>query len=347
MCWTVSSAFGDLRAPRSRARRVGGLVAGLLVVAFLAAVVLDGWDRVSSYHWQFDVPFIVLGVAGVGASLAVTAAGYVLILERLSMRRLPRGSLMSVWSRAMLARYVPGNVMMVAGRVVLGREAGVAGQISLAATVYEQVFLVGLAAIASVGLLLYIGDLGQGPWLWLVGAVPFGLVILHPRVFAPLSNAVLRRFHRKPMEAFLSLCDVAQLAGVFAIAYIFLGVGVWAIVRALVGAEGGDPLLVGAGFMLSFVVSMLVFVFPSGLGVRDAIFALVLARHLPGGVAIAAAVAVRLVMTLIEVAFVAVVLALQRRSRQPGATEVVPRGGDEVAQVRHARAPDCTRGTNP
>jgi uncharacterized membrane protein YbhN (UPF0104 family) len=236
---------------------------------------------------------------------------------------------MSVWSQAMLARYVPGNVMMVAGRVVLGREAGVAPRISLAATVYEQVFLVGLAAVASVGLLLYVGDLGQGPWLWLVAAVPFGLVVLHPRMFDPMSNAVFRRFHREPMEAFLSLRGVGQLAGVFAIAQIFLGVGVWAIVCALVGAKGGSPLVVGAGFMLSFVVSMLVFVVPSGLGVRDAIFALVLARHLPGGVAIAAAVAVRLVMTLTEVAFVAVVSALERRSRRSSTAAVdhAPRDG--------------------
>jgi hypothetical protein len=311
----VTSAAGDLPAPRSRARRIGGLVAGLLVVAFLTAAVIDGWDRVSSYDWRFDVPFLVLAVVGVSGSLALTGAGYVLILERLAARHLPRWRLMSIWSRSMLARYVPGNVMMVAGRVVLGRESGVPGRVSLAASVYEHVFLLGLAAIASVGVLLYVGDLGQGPWLWLVAAVPFGLVILHPRVFAPLSSAVLRRFQREPLESFLSGRDVALLAGVFTSAYVFLGIGVWAIVRALTGPEAGDPLLVGAGFLLSFVVSMLAFVIPSGLGVREGILALVLARDLPGGVAIAAAAAVRLLMTLIEVAFAAAVVALERRRR--------------------------------
>lgn len=289
---------------------------GLLVVAFLSAVVVDGWGRVSSYDWRFNVPFLVLAVAGVGTYLVVTCAGYVLVLERLSRRRLPRARLMSVWSRAMLARYVPGNVVMVAGRVVLGREAGVAGRISLAATVYEHVFLLGLAALASLGLLLYVGDLGQGPWLWLVGVVPFGLVVLHPRLFKPISDFVLKRFHREPIEVFLSLREVALLAVVYAFAYVAQGIGVWAMVHALVGAQGGGPLLVGAGFLLSFVISMLAFVVPSGLGVRDAILALVLARNLPSGVAIAAAVVVRLMMTLIEVAFFGVVLAFERHSRR-------------------------------
>ena len=99
----------------------------------------------------------------------------------------------------MLARYVPGNVMMVASRVVLGREAGVAGRVTLAASVYEHVFMLGLASVASIGLLLYVGDLGRGPWLWIVAAVPFGLIVLHPRVFEPLSTALLKRFRREPL----------------------------------------------------------------------------------------------------------------------------------------------------
>src|SRR5687768_8183838 len=90
-CLAVTSAAGDFPAPRSRARRIGGLVAGLLVIAFLGLAVADGWDSVSSYDWQFDVPFLALAVVGVAASLAITAVGYVLILERLATRRLPRG----------------------------------------------------------------------------------------------------------------------------------------------------------------------------------------------------------------------------------------------------------------
>jgi uncharacterized membrane protein YbhN (UPF0104 family) len=321
----VPSAAGDLPAPRSRARRIGGLVAALLIVGFLAGAVIDGWSRVSSYDWQFDARFLAIAVVGVGASLAVTGLGYVAILEQLSARRLPRAHLLSVWSRSMLARYVPGNVMMLAGRVVLGREAGVAGRVSLAATVYELAFVLGLAAVASIGLLLYVGDLGQGPWLWIVATVPLGLALLHPRVFAPLSTAVLKRFGRPPLEAFLSIRQVALFAGLYTLSYVFLIFGVWATVRTFTGSEAGGPLLVGSGFLLSFVISMLAFVVPSGLGVREGIFALVLARNLPGGVAIAAAALVRLVLTLIEVAFTGVVVALDRHRRRlrpapPGST---------------------------
>ena len=75
-------------------------------------------------------------------------------------------------------------------------------------------------------------------------------------------------------------------------------------------------LYVGLSFLLSFVISMLAFVFPSGLGVREGAFALALGRNLPGGVAIAISAGVRLVLTLAELVFVAVaVLVARARAR--------------------------------
>jgi glycosyltransferase 2 family protein len=309
----VTAAADELGPGRSRKRRIGGLIAGLLVVAFLGLAVIEGWRRVSSYDWALDWWLLAVAAVAVSGSLVCNGMGYILILERLAGRRLARRRQLAIWSRSLLARYVPGNVLMLTSRVVLGREAGVSGRVSLAASVYEQVFLLGLGAIASVGLLLHLQDLGQGPWIWAVAVVPLALVVLHPRVFAPLSTWALRRVGREPLESFLSLREVAGFVALYTLVYCLLGIGVWAIVRALAGPAGGDPLLVGAAFLLSFVVSMLAFVFPSGLGVREGVFALVLARTLPGGVAIAVAAATRLALTAVEIGFAAVVNGLEKR----------------------------------
>jgi hypothetical protein len=79
---------------------------------------------------------------------------------------------------------------------------------------------------------------------------------------------------------------------------------------------GAGPLAyVGLSFLASFVVSMLAFVFPSGLGVREGAFALALSRYLPGGVAIAASTGIRLVLTAAELLFVAVAVLADRRAQ--------------------------------
>jgi hypothetical protein len=304
-------------APRSRLRRVGGWIAGVLVAGFLTAALIGGWSTVSSYPWQLDLPYLAVSVLGSAAALTLAAVGYAVMLERLEGRRLPRMRLVSIWGRSLLGRYVPGNVVMFAGRVVLGREAGVSGRVSLAASVYEQGLALGVSAAAAIGFLLYAGDLGQGPWLLIgAGVVLAGLLLLHPRVFGPLSGALLRKLGREPLEVFLSARQVLLFALLYAVTYGLLALGAWGSVRALGGPEAGGPAYVGSAFLLSFLVSMLAFVFPSGLGVREGILALALARNVPGGVAIGLAAATRLVMTVVEIAFAVAVVALERWSRR-------------------------------
>jgi glycosyltransferase 2 family protein len=300
-----------------RARRIGGLVAGGLVVAFLAVSLIGGWSKVSAYSWDVDPLALAGAFVLLGLFLLTQGAGYVGMLERLSDEgRLPRLRLLSAWARSILARYVPGNVLMVAGRVVLGREAGVPGRVSLAASVYEQALVVGLSACAAAGLLLFSGSFAQGAWIWIVAVVPLGLLLLHPRLFGPLANGVLRKVKREPLDDLLTTREVVGFVLWYALGLALLGLGVWLVVRGIAGAEAGGPLYVGAGFLLSFVVSMLAFVFPSGIGVREGVLALVLARHLPGEVAIAVAAAVRLALTVAELAFTGLAVLLDRPRRQ-------------------------------
>ncbi len=302
---------------RTRLRRFGGWAVGALVAGFLAASLIAGWSRVASYPWQLDVPFLVAAVLCSGAALTLAAVGYALMLEQLEARRLPRMRLVSIWGRSLLGRYVPGNVVMFASRVVLSRESGVSGRVTIAASVYELGMALGVSAAASIAFLLLAGDLGQGPWLIVVAAaVLLGLSVLHPRVFEPLSGALLRKLRRQPLEVFLTGRQVLLFGLIYALAYGVLGLGAWASVHALAGPDAGGPAYVATGFLLSFLVSMLAFVFPSGLGVREGIFALALARDLPGGVAIGLAAAVRLLMTLVEIAFAVVVVVAERRHRR-------------------------------
>jgi hypothetical protein len=104
-------------------------------------------------------------------------------------------------------------------------------------------------------------DLGQDDWVWIVVAVPLGLILLHPRLFGPAAKWLLVRFGREPLDGTLSGREVLAL------------------------------------------------IFPSGLGVREGVPALVLVRDLPGEVAIA----VRFALTFAEVVFTATVVALKRR----------------------------------
>jgi glycosyltransferase 2 family protein len=309
-------AASEAARPSGR-RRLIGLVAGALILLFLGLAVAAGWDRVVDYDWELNPPLAVAGFAVLVGVYTASALGYVLILEQLSGRHVvDRAQFVAIWGRSLLGRYVPGNVLMVASRLVLGQEAGIPRRVSLAASVYEQALNLGAAAAGGLILLAAYGAKTIGPAAWLVAFVPLGLLLLHPKPFGRLTAWALRRVGREPLGALLSVRQLTALLGWYAGTSVLLATGVWMLVRSAAGPEAGSAAYVGLSFLASFVVSMLAFVFPSGLGVREGAFALALARNLPGGVAIAITTAVRLVLTLAELVFVAAaVLVARGRSR--------------------------------
>lgn len=295
-------------------RRWGGLAAGLLVLGFLGWALVDGWSTVSSYDWDLEPGLLVLGCLVLLVFYLCSALGYGAIIDRLHHPGPPARVTLSIWARSLLGRYVPGNVLMVLGRVVLSHEQGVPRKASLAATVYEQALTVGVAAAASVAFVAFYEEGGGDSRLWLLAVVPLGLVMLHPRVFGPLSSWLLRKAGREPLPRLLGPRALSGLLVWYTVTAVLLGVGIWLLVYSAAGAEAGSPAFVGLAFLLSFAVSMLVFVFPSGLGVREGAFALALAQNVPGSVAVALSVGTRLVLTVVELVFIgAVVLAGRRR----------------------------------
>lgn len=299
-------------------RRALGLAAGLLILVFLGLGVAKAWDTVSRYDWRFQPLPAAAGFAALLGMYVMSAYGYVLILEQLAARRVPRTRFVAVWARSILGRYVPGNVLMVASRLVLGREAGIPQRVSLAASVYEQALSLGAMALGGAILVAFEGADGIGAAGWLVAVVPVGLVVLHPRLFGPLTAWLLTRFGRAPLEVLLTGRQLVALLAWYAVSAVLLALGVALVVRSAV--PGAGPLAyIGLSFLASFVVSMLAFVFPSGLGVREGAFALALSKYVPGGVAIAASTGIRLVLTAAELLFVGVAVLMDRSARSPGA----------------------------
>lgn len=304
---------GPVRA--SPWRRRAGLLAGLLVLGFLGWALVDGWSAVSEYDWEIRPGLLSLGVAVLLVFYLASGLGYAAIVRLLHGPE-PSGRVnLSIWGRSLLGRYVPGSVLMVLGRVVLSAERGVPKRTSLAATVYEQMLSLGVAAAGALAfVVVYEGEDGGGGdrRLWLLVIVPLALALLHPRVFGPLTGWALRRARREPLPRLLGTRPLAGLLAWYAATAALLGLGIWLCVRSAAGAEAGGPVFVGSAFLLSFAISMVAVIFPSGLGIREGAFALALAQNLPGSVAVALSVGVRLTLTLVELVFIAIVVLAGR-----------------------------------
>jgi glycosyltransferase 2 family protein len=294
-----------------------GLAVGLAIIGILVWTVVDAWPVVRSFDWQPSAGWLILAVALVLASLLLSALAYEAILGGLHSPAPPVAATVSAWARSLLGRYVPGNVLMVVGRAVMAEGHGVPKRITVAATTYEQVIALVAASLLAVVALLDIGSTSAvGPAAWLVLGVPLAVLVLHPRLFGPASAWALRRVRREPIGVLLPERRVVLMLGWYLVTSAMLAVGVWAFMRGVGGPAVGDPVGVASGFLLAFVISMLVFIVPSGLGVRDAVLALVLSRQVPGGVAVALSVGSRLFLIAVELAFVALAAFAGRNRRR-------------------------------
>ena len=291
-------------------RKWGGLAAGALVLGFLGWALIDGWSAVADYDWNVQPGLLALACVVLLVFYLASGLGYVAIVGRLHHGGPGLRVTLAIWAKSLLGRYVPGNVLMVVGRVVLSYERGIPRRVTLAATVYEQILALGVAAAGGVAFVaLYDGG---GARTWLLALVPLGLLCLHPRVFGPASAYALRLVKREPLPRLIPAGPLVALLAWYALTATLLGLGVWLLVRSAAGPEAGGPVFVGLAFLLSFAVSTLVFIFPSGLGVREGVFALALALNLPGSVAVALSVGVRVMLTTVELVFIAIAVLAGR-----------------------------------
>jgi len=173
-----------------------------------------------------------------------------------------------------------------------------------AAMVYEQVLGFCGALITAAGLFpFWRGEPAAATWSLV--SLPVLLALLHPRLFRPAAARLLRLFKRAALERVLAYRYVLELLALYVGMWLVAGVACYLAAAAVTDAGHGLLPLMIAAYALAYVAGMIAFFVPSGVGVREAVLAGALVGSLPGGVALAWALLLRIWQTLIELLFVA------------------------------------------
>lgn len=284
-----------------------------VVFYYLGRNIRAGWPEITNRDWQFDLPWLFLSVVFLGGLYFGHASCWLVILWRFKYP-VPVLPGLYVWFKSLLARYVPGNVLMVLGRVVMIEPYGVPKRVSLTSVAYEQVLLAASAATAIATALPFLAELREpSDWIWLVMIVPpLAIAGLHPAFLGRVGNWVFRKMGRETIEEFLPFRDIIWIFGYYVIWWVVAGLGLFSMMRTVTHVDYSYLPLVIASAPLAWLVSVLVFISPSGLGVRELIYANVLSSAFgsEAGVASAFAIVIRFWQTLVEIGFVLVVFGL-------------------------------------
>ncbi|HEY6551098.1 MAG TPA: lysylphosphatidylglycerol synthase domain-containing protein [Solirubrobacterales bacterium] len=334
----AGAKFGT-KPPRSKRVRLAiQLGIAILVFGFLVLTVVDQWAEIKDKGVHFHVLWLIPAFVILPIFYALNALGWDLILRFLGYR-LGAGRAQVAWGQPLLARYVPGSVLYVLGRVLLSERVGVPRRLTIASIVYEQALQATSAIIVAAYFLISHPDLQGQPLRWaILLLIPLLIALLHPRVFGPLANRVLRAFGREPLPEVMSLRGVVTVMGFYLLNWGVIALGIWCVARSVSGISAGDILTVGSAQAFGYVAALATLVAPAGLGIRDAAFAWAVKVATPDNsfaVASLIAIVVRGVLTVVEVIYVGIVTVLGRREGWSIHTGVIhPSPEEEEAAAR-------------
>lgn len=311
----AGARFGT-KPPRSRRVRLA-LQIGLAVVifGFLVLTVIGQWSEIQSEGVHFHLGWLIPAVVILPSFYVLSAFGWDLTLRFLG-HSIGFGRAQVAWGQPLLARYVPGSVLYVLGRVLLSERAGIPRRITIASIVYEQAISATSAIIVAAYFIISHPDLQGAPIRWAVLLlIPAAIAVLHPRVFGPLANRALKAFGREPLPGVISLRGVLSLLVYYSLNWVVVAAGIYCVARSVTYVPFNDVLLVGSAQAIGYFAALVTLVAPAGLGVRDAAFAWAVKAAVGGSFAVGSliAIAVRGVMTVGELIYVGAVTALGRR----------------------------------
>jgi len=311
---STAAAIGDVQPQHPAARfALQWGIAGL-IFGFLVFFVVRQWSKLPDFDWRFSPGWLAISAAAVAAFYFLQSEYWRVILHWLG-EDIPSRPGRAIWGKSILARYVPTNALMVVGRVVMAERYGVTKRVCLASVIYELILGFGTAVMVGAYFVIKLPSLQDQPARWAILAlIPAVLVVLHPRVCGPLANFALSKLGREPLPRTLPFGRVLELAVLYLISWAMIGLGVFAFASAVQSIDLSDFPYIAAAYPVAFCVAVLTFIVPSGLGTRDAALATAMTAVLTGTVATAIAVGFRIFQTAIELAYVAAVVAIARRS---------------------------------
>ena len=170
------------RPPRSKRVRLAiQLGLALLIFGFLVLTVVNQWSEIQDKGVHFHVVWLIPAFVVLPLFYVLSALGWDLILRFLGYR-IGFGRAQVAWGQPLLARYVPGSVLYVLGRVLLSERAGVPRRTTIASIVYEQAISATSAIVFAAYFFISHPDLQGQPLRWAV-------LLLIPAAIALLTRA--------------------------------------------------------------------------------------------------------------------------------------------------------------
>lgn len=286
---------------------------GFVILTFIAFAIIKNWQQITNYDWHINYLLLFLSVLLIIVTTIVGATIWALILTGFS-QKLSLAQLIAIWLQSQVAKYVPGGFWNLVGRAYLCKQQGH----SITHIILSLFLETALYLLAQFIVILLLGSfafdfLNNVQYPIILGIIVLAsLLVLHPKALT-ISLHILARFYPKKIELpDITPLNLARLLILYISFTILGGVTFYVFIISIYQLPLSRLPAIIVIVTISFVISFLSPLAPNGLGVREGVFALLLAQFIPAPVAIVIALAARLWLIVGEVLSAGLGLFLMR-----------------------------------
>jgi uncharacterized membrane protein YbhN (UPF0104 family) len=283
----------------------------VVALLFLFALIYGQWDNLRSLPWEFNAGWLALSAGFLALAWLVEVLLWLRIL-RIMAAGMPLWSATRTWFLSAIVRYIPGNIWQPMSITVYSQERGIPYPVTLMSLLLFQITII--LAVAPIAALYFTATGNWGlltgylswaaPWLIALGLAPLVFFLVRPSSLIAMINWVLARTARKQITTHLTRLNLLGMVGIALVDWLLWGCAFAALgfgVQSYTAAEMVQlaPHLVAA-YPIAYAIGFLSFITPSGIGVREGAFYLLLAPIAGAGLATILGLAMRVWTTLGE-----------------------------------------------
>lgn len=292
-----------------------------LVLFFVGRALVHRMGAISWESIHFAPGIFLLAVLVQILSMSMGPIVYRLLLQ--PMGATPGWS--AIFAISWIARagkYLPGKVAPAVGTVWMFRREGVSVPAATSATLLYQGLSMIIIMITAIPLTLWqpVREILPASGLWFLLLIPAALATLHPKVFFPVANFLLRKLGMPVLKVSHRMRDYVAPLAVMGIGQVLAGLTLWLILQSVTPVPLRWLPVCICGIAVAGGAGMLALFAPAGLGVREGVLLVILDRLVDPSHAAVAVLLSRLLQTLAEILMAAIGAALLRllsRTRNP------------------------------
>lgn len=327
----------------------------IILVLALGAVVwilYRQWPTLRDYPWRLHSGWLAAAVFLTATVWVVEIWIWVRLIELVGGKRLGLLPAIRIWFLSAVVRYIPGNVWQPLSLTLYAQRRGIAPESTITSILLFQVLI--LITTLPIAVLFAVWDGSQsilsrfmGPTTpWLLGALVLAAVLLLIRSdwLMALINWALQRMGRPSLSTHLDRGKLLLLTLATTVHWLIWGAAFAAFTFAVVGDGISDRMGVVvhliSSFAIAYAIGFLSFVTPSGFGVREGAFYLLLVPRIDGAVVTVIALGIRAWTTAGEL-IIALMSAPFERGNAPSADDGQPVASAQIRPIATVAAADA------